>query len=236
MLNRFSRCLGVVGRAVHVAAMGGLLVVAGAAVYQYSKGHIVAGIYRDRLHRLSEDYDALAGRYNDVVRKTAVTELVLADGRLSVVVRTAEGVLRTIPTDIDASQEVHVEYIAQQGRLWIRRVYSLSAPDARGRARAEVTMIDPSLAELPWSDEPGLQGLSVFRKELTEGRWVVTATGNAALALRKVPEGSEPILSPPPAVRDYPEMVREIEAEIDALTMADVADHVLGSVGLSKEQ
>ena len=184
-----ARLLGAVGTL-------SLAVLFGVALYSYSKGTIVADIYRDQLRELNERYRRLNSQYNEVVRKTAVTELVLKDGQLSVVVRTAEGVLETIPTDLDPSREVHVEYIVKDGRLWIRRVYTLSDPDMAGRAYAKVKNINPRLVTVPWSDDPDLQGLAVFRKDLTEGRWVVTTTGNAALALTKVSDGRAPATRP----------------------------------------
>src|SRR5204862_235033 len=103
---------------------------------------------------------------------------VLDGKQLCVVIRTAAGIVETIPTQLDASQEVHVEYLVLDGKLWIRRVYTLTDPDAAGQAAASVAMINPKLAQPPWSTDPSLKGLSVFRKHLTAGRWVVTTTGN----------------------------------------------------------
>jgi len=220
MLTRITGLL----RAAAMAALAGLAAV---AAYKYTKGNIAADIYRHRLRQLSDSYRGLRKQYNEVVKKTAVTELVLSGGRLSVVVRTADGVLETIPTELDANQEVHVEYVAQDGRLWIRRVYTLTDPDLAGRARAEVALINPSLGELPWSTDPNLQGLSVYRKELTPGRWVVTTTGNAALALTKLPAGESSDLSGPPAVRDYGHVEEEVRTRLDELSVSDVVQRMI---------
>ncbi|MCD6304155.1 MAG: hypothetical protein J7M21_04250 [Planctomycetes bacterium] len=226
MATRIIRMVRFAGRTARMLTVVGLVAVAAAALYQHSRGNIIAGIYRRRLQQLSEDYGRLHALYNEVVKKTAVTELVVAGGRLSVVIRTAEGIRRTIPTALDPRREVHVEYIARRGRLWIRRIYTMSDVDETGAARAEVVSIDPTLDDLPWSKDADLQGLAVFRKELSDGRWVVTTTGNAALALTRLRPGEDSQLAGPPPVRDYPQLEQEIRREIDRLSLADVAEGI----------
>jgi len=220
MLNRAYRWL-------RVAGMVAIIALCGVALWRQSRGNIVAGIYRERLEKLSANYQQLRGQYNEAVRKTAVTELVLEGGRLNVVIRTAAGVVETIATYLDANQEVHVEYLVQDGKLWIRRVYTLSEPDPGGRAMAAVAMINPSLADPPWSTDADLKGLSVFRKNLSPGRWVVTTTGNAALDLKKLPPGQESQLTCPPPVRDFPAMEKEIRAKVAKLGWMDFAKNIL---------
>jgi len=220
MLNRAYRCLRALGMVV-------LIVLCGVVLWRHSLGDITTDIYRQRLEQLSANYQQLRGQYNEAVRKTAVTELVLNDGHLSVAVRTAAGVIETIPTNLDPNQEVHVEYLVQDGKLWIRRVYTLSTPDPGGRAYAAVAMINPRLADPPWSTDADLKGLSVFRKNLTPGRWVVTTTGNAALDLKKLPPGQELQLTSPPPVRDFPAMEEEIRAEVAKVDAWDIAKNIL---------
>ena len=215
-------------RLLHAAGVLALVGLCATAFYQHSRGNIVADIYRQRLQDLSGKYQDLRQQYNQVVRKTAVTELVQEKGQLNVVIRTAEGVLETIPTGLDPTREIHVEYVIQNGRLWIRRAYSLGDPDGRGQARADMRMINPKLAELPWATDPNLQGLSVFRRDLSEGRWVVTVTGNAALGLARLKPGEPAVLSGPPVVNAYPELQREIQAQIDKLSVAEIAQRMLG--------
>ncbi len=207
--------------------MVALVVLCGLAIWRHSRGDIVTDIYRQRLEQLSANYQQLRSQYNQAVRKTAVTELVLEGGQLSVAIRTAAGVIETIPTHLDANQEVHVEYLVQDGKLWIRRVYTLSEPDPGGRAHAAVAMINPSLADPPWASDPSLKGLSVFRKDLTPGRWVVTTTGNAALDLKKLPPGQESQLASPPPVRDFPTMEKEIRDEIAEVDTWDIVANIL---------
>jgi hypothetical protein len=214
-------------RLVHAAGVLALVGLCATAIYQHSRGNAVADIYRQRLQDLSGKYQDLRQQYNQVVRQTAVTELVQEKGRLNVVVRTAEGVLQTIPTRLDPKREIHVEYVIQNGRLWIRRAYSLSDPDGHGEARADVRLINPLLADLPWATDPDLQGLEVFRGDLSEGRWVVTATGNGALALTKLKPGEPARLSGPPAVGAYPELQREVQSEIDKLSVVEIAQRML---------
>ena len=214
-------------RLIQPAALAVLAVLFCTAAYQYSKGHIAADIYRHRLAELNGRYHDLRSRYNEVVKRTAVTELAVRDGRLDVVFRTAEGVLKTVPTGLSAAEEVHVEYVARAGRLWIRRVYTLDRPGAGGQANARVAVIDPSLADLPWKAEPNLQGLGVFRKDLAGGRWVVTTTGNAALALTKAPDGEPGELSPPPPVGTFDQIDQEVQDQLERVSFLDVVGALL---------
>lgn len=204
----------------------GLVAVCCVALWRQSRGNIAAAIYRQRLEELSGRYSQLADLYNQAVDKTAVTELVVKDGTLSVVIRTAAGVVETIPTELDPAQEVHAEYLVQDGRLWIRRIYTLSDPDPAGKARATVVIIDPRLASPAWDSDPTLQGLSVFRKQLSEGRWIVTATGNAALALKKLPPGQQCDLASPPPVRDFATVRKEVDHELARLGLLDIAENI----------
>jgi hypothetical protein len=229
MATGITRAFGAMGRLLRVVGLLTLVGLGGAALYTHSKGNIVASIYRERLRAVTEDYRELRGLYNQVVKKTAVTELVLRDGELRVVVRTAEGVLKDIPTGLDPRREIHVEYVARDGRLWIRRVYTLTDPDSGGRADALVVTVDPGLRDPPWAKDADLQGLSVFRKDLSEGRWVVTTTGNAALALTKLAPGESSDLAGPPRVRDYRQIEREIQGEIDRLTATDVLERLFAA-------
>ena len=214
-------------RWLRAVTLVGVIAICAVALWRQSRGNIVAGIYRQRLEEVSARYQELRGQYNEVVRKTAVTELVVDGGRVSVVVRTAAGIVETIPTHLNADQEVHVEYLVLDGKLWIRRVYTLSDPDSAGQAAASVAMINPSLAQPPWSTDSTLKGLSVFRKNLTPGRWVVTTTGNAALDLKKLPEGQCSQLASPPPVRDFPAMEAQIRDEVARLGVMDIARNIL---------
>jgi hypothetical protein len=163
--------------------------------YQFVHTQKAADVYRQRLDQLSADYDQLRDTYNQAVRRTAVTELLVAGGKLSVVIRTAEGVLRTIPTDFDPRSEIYVDYIVLDGRLWIRRLFDNYTPPHSG------LLIDPLLEELDW-DSPRLgHGKAVYRR-LGEGRWIITVTGDGSLGLARA--NTKPAeLQPPPLIREF---------------------------------
>src|SRR5690606_19499101 len=110
-----------------------LLTVAGAMVgYRLVESKITADIYRDRLVTLSEDYETLRRTYNEAVRRTAVTELLVEGDTVCVVIRTAAGVLRKIATPYSPDSEVYVDYVVVDGRLWIRRVFDAHTPPEQG--------------------------------------------------------------------------------------------------------
>jgi hypothetical protein len=66
-----------------------------------------------------------------------------------------------------------------------------------------------------------MYGLSVYRP-LYEGRWVVTATQNGALALTPVEQSQSVELSPPQPVRSFEVIENELEAEVDSIGVVDV--------------
>ena len=89
-----------------VATLAFVIVFAalGFTAYRLLETGVEADVYRARLARLSADYGALRSQYNEVVRKTAVTELLVQGGRLSVSIRTADGRVETRLSPFDPSK------------------------------------------------------------------------------------------------------------------------------------
>jgi len=170
----------------------------GLALLRLADARLEANVYRARLAVLDEDYRLLLDRYQSLVRETAVTEVVVEDGAMSVSVRTAEGELRRFDTPYDPSGEIYVDYVVRGGRLWIRRVFDAATPPEAG------IVIDPRLAALDWGQDPTLAHGKATYRALGEGRWVVTATGNGALGLAEAPIGQRVDLAPPPALKRHP--------------------------------
>lgn len=191
-------------------ALALLVAVVGATGYLLLRERLAAQVYRERLADLSREYEALRDDYNDVVRKSAVTELLVEDGKVSVVVATAAGVLETIPTDLDPTREIHVDFVVVDGRLWIRRIHDDQTP------AADAQIIDPAVAVVNWDQNGQSYGLTVYRP-LGPGRWVVNATGGGALTLVRK-ETDDPVeLVRAPAVREFETIdhdVRDALAEI----------------------
>ncbi len=206
-------------RALTALSLGVLALAVSIVGYRLLRAQVAASVYRERLEEVARAYDALRARYNEAVRRTAVTELVVRDGRLSVRVRNAAGLIREIPTPYDPSGEIYVDFVALDGRLYIRRVFDARTPPSEGLT------IDGSLAQIDW-DAPGADhGKAIYRR-LDEGRWVISATGNGALTLSPT---SEPVdLASAPPIRDYAELASETEADVRAIGPGDVMDHLLG--------
>jgi hypothetical protein len=198
-----------------------LVMVAAAAGlgYRFVRADLAASVYRERLENLATEYEDLRTTYNEAVRRTAVTELVVADGELSVHVRSAAGVLNDIPTPFDPSGEIYVDYVVLDGRLWIRRVF-----DAR-TAPGDGLVIDPVVAEVDWDSEAARHGKAVYRR-LGEGRWVVTVTGHGSLGLERADGPAE--LVPAPEVNEYAEETEQADDEVGRLGPADVWAWVTG--------
>ena len=190
--------------------------------YRWAATKVEVDIYRDRLAGLSNEYESLRGMYNEAVRKTAVTELIVKGGKLSLAIRTVEGVDRLIETPFDPAEEIYCDYVLLDGRLWIRRVYDSLTPPSEG------LVIDDNLAHMNWDDPMARYGNAVYRS-LTEGRWVVTVTGDGSLGLAKANGVSVPMHSGPMPVRDYDQLEKQISEDISRVTVADVLKRVLKS-------
>jgi len=180
-----------------------------------AKAQAINQVYQDRIRDLSTDYESLAAQYNQAVRQTAVTELVVKDRKITVEIRTIEGEQETIQTPCDADKEIYVDFALIAGRLWIRRVFDADTPPS------QATIINPKLANIDWDSEGALVGQAVYR-QLDEGRWVVNAAGDGALALTKVPDDQIVNLSPPPSIKSYEEVQSQVDEELDSITWRDV--------------
>lgn len=188
--------------------------------YLFFERQVAAEVYRDRLAEISGEYEQLRERYNTAISKTAVTELEVAGGVLTVRVRDAGGVIREIPTELDPSGEIYVDYVVLDGRLWIRRVFDANTPPA------EALVIDPELADIEWPTGELAHGKAVYRS-LDEGRWMVTVTGNGSLGLGPAP--TEAVLESGPAVASFDAMLEEADTRVEAIGPGEVLGRLLGS-------
>lgn len=186
---------------------------------EWGRARIAEEIYAERLGKLATDYAALREDYNRAIARTAVTLLNVHDGQVSVEVLAADGTREIIPTPFPADAELYVDYLVQDGRLWIRRVFDDQTPPA------SAVVIDPKLAQIDWEAEGLHFGKAVYR-QLGEGRWVVTVTGNGSLGLMPAPEGLRTDLTAAPAILDYTELQAEIDRDVQALPMSDVVAYL----------
>ncbi len=191
-----------------------LLGVAAYSGYRLLLAGIEVDVYRERLVELRRDHDQLRKQYNQAVRRTAVTELLVNDGKLRVSIRTAEGELRTLETPYDPSREIYVDYVIIDGRLWIRRVFDANTAPGEGM------VIDPALVDIDWDVARAAHGKAAYRP-LDEGRWVVTVTGDGSLGLARV-DAARVELSGPPAVREYTPVGESVDAVLRELTAAEM--------------
>ena len=190
-----------------------LLIAAAFASLRLLEAAIEADVYREWLEEMSADYQALRDRYNQAVRRTAVTELNVDDGELTVVIRTAEGELQSLVSPFDPSREIYVDYVVLDGRLWIRRLFDdATAPD-------DGMIVDPRFVDVDWDSGGESHGKAAYRS-LTPGRWVVDVTGDGSLGLTLRDADQTDDLSPPPPIRRY--------ETVDAMVDAKLGDIRLG--------
>lgn len=183
--------------------------------YRAARSSIVADAYRERLEAVARDYEELRGRYNEAVRRTAVTELVVKGNTLTVLIRTADGAVRTVETKLDPRNEVYVDYVVMDGRLLIRRLFDAWTPPSSG------LVLDEHLEHVDWNDPGADHGKAVYR-QLGEGRWVISVSGNGALELTRVGDADSVDLKRAPEIREYGEAVKEADAEVEGIGPGDV--------------
>ncbi len=199
-----------------------LVLLAGAGVlgYQLLRNGVAADVYHDRLVELNDDHNQLIQQYNQAVTRTAVTELLVENGTVCVNVRTADGQLETHPIDANPAHPIYVDYVVKDSRLLIRRVFdSQSVPDDAG-------VINSALLKLDWTDPTIKHGQAIYRK-LTDGRWIVTVSGDGSLALAKVEPDVEVELLPAPKIDDF-DPVEATQEAIKQITPADVFGRFFG--------
>jgi hypothetical protein len=196
-----------------------LVALAAFAAVRLLEASLAADVYRERLMELSADYEQLRGRYNEAVRRTAVTELVVADGKLSVVIRTAAGELKSFESPFDPSREIYVDYVVRDGRLWIRRIFDDRTPPGKGLS------IDPHIIDVDWETAGEGFGKAAYRA-LGEGRWVVDVTGDGSLGLARRDPEEVVELAPAPPVREYQPIGETVESRLGSIRVSE-AYHAL---------
>lgn len=196
----------------------GIVIVAGATVlgYRMLLSDMTAEVYRDRLVQLEDEYETLRHNYNEAVRRTAVTELLVEEDSVCVVVRTAEGFVERFKTPFHPRNEIYVDYVVIDGRLVIRRVFDQHTAPSGG------VVINPQLVEIDWpTGGEASVGKAAYRR-LSPGRWAVTVTGDGSLGLAQVDDNVELELVASPEVRDYDEAQEAADANVDQIGAADV--------------
>ncbi len=186
--------------------------------YRLIKADVTADAYLERLEALTDDYEDLRQDYNTAVSKTAVTELLVEDGVVCVLVRTADGKERRIATPYAAGAQVYVEYMVIDGRLWIRRVFDDRTAPEKG------VVIDPDLASVDW-DSPKVAVSKAISRRLTEGRWVITVTGDGSLGLA---ESARPkTLEPNPPIGSFEPKDEAATNDVESIGPVEVLRHAV---------
>ncbi len=230
MPGRLTAISGILVGAAGLGAVG----LIGLAGLRLARADAAEQVYRARLESLAADYEGLRASYNRAVRRTAVTELVVKDGQVTALVRSAHGPIAEIPTGADPSKEVYVDFALLDGRVWIRRVF-----DASTRPE-DATVIDPRLAAIDWMGKEPLDpqgstparataiGQAVYRT-LGEGRWVVRVSGDGALGLERVSEDAVISLEEAPAVWSFDEVQSEVRDKVGRVGWREALGAVIGA-------
>lgn len=196
-----------------------LLMSMGIAGYQWARATAAKDIYRDRLGQLQGEFTDLAQQYNSAVTPKPVTELLVENGIVSIIIRDSAGQVQTIPTEANGQREVYVDYALIDGRLLIRRVFDEET------APKYATTVDPALLQVDWNAPGAMYGKAIYRR-LEDGRWIVSVTGDGSLGLERL-EGDATIdLVNQPEVKAYDPVNIQADADAEAISPGDVWHHL----------
>jgi hypothetical protein len=196
-----------------------MLLAIGYLGYRLVRADLAAHVYSERLSALAKDYSSLRDTFNEAITRTAVTELVVENKKLWVVIRTADGTVKQLETPFDPAREIYVDYVVLDGRLWIRRVFDQNTPPEKGM------VVDPALAGLDWNDQRLNHGKAVYRT-LGEGRWVISVSGDGSLGLGRA-EGPSKLVGPP-QIKNYDTVAEDTRVQTQRIGAADVWEYVTG--------
>jgi type II secretory pathway pseudopilin PulG len=214
-------------RLVIAASLAVLALIGVATAYSVARSQLAAAVYLERLEVLAQDYENLRDQFNTAVKRTAVTELLVAGNRLSVHIRTADGTTKTIPTPFDPRGEIYVDYAVVDGRLWLRRVFDAQTPPS------QAMVIDPSFETVDWESASARYGKAIYRS-LSTGRWIVSVTGDGSLGLEQVdPAGasSDQPLVFAPEIHDFETIEEQVQQRIDRIGWREVFRRVFSAPG-----
>lgn len=189
--------------------------------YLWMREEITSRIYREKLDALASQYSELASQYNEAVRKSAITELEVTDDAVAILIRTVDGSVRRVPTPFSPGNELYVDYIVGEGRIWIRRVFDASTPPG------DATVIDPQWERVDWEATDFSYGKAIYRN-LTPGIWAVEVDGSGSLSLEKIDSSRVAALQASPRIRTYEEIQIALDAEVENIGPRDVWELMLG--------
>ena len=101
----------------------------------------------------------------------------------------------------------------------LRRVFDQDTPPGKG------VLINPDHLKVDWADSPQTHGKAVYRS-LSEGRWLITVTGDGSLGLAKA-TGPTPPLAEAPPIRGYEPLTDPLPDQTQPLGAADVVERLI---------
>ncbi len=192
--------------------------IASLAGYQWAKASVAQDIYRDRLVGLQADYQQLAKQYNQAVTPRPVTELLVEDQKVCVLVRKGDGELVRVPTPFNGwENDVYVDYVLADGRLLIRRVFEIK----NGQDTSKPVQVDADLVDVKWGDAVPF-GKAIYRSKMADGRWVVSVTGDGSLTLKRIGDNVEVELETQPKVQEFAPVDERADDAVQRIGVGDV--------------
>jgi len=215
-------------RRIGQVVFAGFIVLAVFLGYSVVRTNIAADLYRDRLREAVKENEAMRQTFNEAVKKTVVTELVVNDDEtICVVFVSADNTEHVVPTPFKMGAVLWADCIVQDGKLFLRRVFDDNT------APINALFIDPVVQTVDWkrAGPSGKvpQGIAANGEINAKGRWVVSASGQGALELKKADDAAprQPIARDL-QVRDYKEIEKQITTKVDEIGPTDVWKSLFG--------
>lgn len=196
------------------------------AGYQWARASVAQNIYRNRLVALQDEHRELAKQYNQAITPRPVTELLVEEGKVCIVVRKGDGELVRVPTTFNAwEDELFVDYALVDGRLLIRRVF-----DEHTAANSDqAVMIDPELVEVDWANPTIPFGKAIYRSRMSDGRWIISVTGDGSLGLKQIGKNTKIELTSKPPIEEYEPIDERALEDVESIDIGDVWRHLIDS-------
>jgi hypothetical protein len=186
--------------------------------YQWAKASVAQDIYRDRLAGLQADYQQLAEQYNQAITPRPVTELLVENQKICVLVRKGDGELVRVPTPFNGwENDVYVDYVLADGRLLIRRVFEIK----NGQDTSKPVQVDADLVDVQWGDAVPF-GKAIYRSKMADGRWVVSVTGDGSLTLKRVGNDEPVELATQPKIEKFDPVDERADEAVERIGVGDV--------------
>lgn len=164
-------------------------------VKEYDKAIV---IYQDNLKNVINDFNGLLKTYNDVIKKYIITDILIENSYLYVILRNGAIEIKRIKTSVCVSEEIFIDYVLYQNRIIFRRVF-----DANTAPSKAIDLF--SDINLDWKDNSLQYGKIIYKKFTEDGLYHITIQLDGNLGLEKYSKDEKMDYLPSPEIKKFQE-------------------------------